>query len=254
MIRYFIYTISFLFLLLSCSSKKNVVYMQDIKVNNEVNEFIDPLVGYGDVLKISIITEDSEFSNSIVNNNLTNYNQNRESLIFDGFQVDIDGFIKFPSIGKIYVKDLTIIEIEKLISKKLVENQQFQNIDFVTLDIKVLNWSFTILGEVDDPGKYFFDKPDLNVIEAIGMAGDLTIFGERKNIRILRKIENSLNVFDLDLTSSDFLSRNFQIFADDIIVVDPNITRVKNAGIIGNSGTLINLFSFLLTSMILINN
>ena len=176
-----IYIFTSLILVFSCSSKKNVVYMQDLKAAKQVNKFIDPIVGYGDVLKISVITEDNEFSNSVVNNNLTNYNQNRESLIFDGFQVDVNGFIKFPSIGKIYVKDMTITEIEKLISKKLVENQQFQNIDFVTLDIKILNWSFTILGEVENPGKYFFDKPDINVIEAVGMAGDLTIFGERKN-------------------------------------------------------------------------
>lgn len=249
-----IYIFTSLILVFSCSSKKNVVYMQDLKAAKQVNKFIDPIVGYGDVLKISVITEDNEFSNSVVNNNLTNYNQNRESLIFDGFQVDVNGFIKFPSIGKIYVKDMTITEIEKLISKKLVENQQFQNIDFVTLDIKILNWSFTILGEVENPGKYFFDKPDINVIEAVGMAGDLTIFGERKNIRILRKSDNAMKVFELDLTNSDFLSQNFQVFTNDIIIINPNTTRVKNAGIIGNSGTLISLLSFLLTSIIIINN
>ena len=123
------------------------------------------------------------------------------------------------------------------------------------MDIKVVNWNVTILGEVNKPGKYFFDSPNFNLIQAIGLAGDLTINGERSNVRLLRINDSSSKIFEIDLTSKDFISSDFFfIKTGDVIIVNPNNSRVKNAGIIGNSGTLLSLLSFLLSSVIVISN
>ena len=85
------------------------------------------------------------------------------------------------------------------------------------------------------------------------MAGDLTINGLRDDIKIIREINGKKNISSVDLTKSDFLvSENYQIISGDIILVNPNSTRVKNAGLIGNSGTLLSLLSFLLSSIIVI--
>ena len=120
---------------------------------------------------------------------------------------------------------------------------------------EVINSYFTILGEVNRPGRYDFIKNNMDIIQAIAMAGDLTINGQRKNIKIIRNYGDKKSVSTIDLTKSDFFtSTNFQIFSGDIIIVDPNSTRVKNAGIIGNSGTLLSLLSFLLSSFIVMNN
>ena len=87
------------------------------------------------------------------------------------------------------------------------------------------------------------------------MAGDLTINGRRDNVKLIREIGDKRNVFSYDLTSSNILeSENFQIFSGDLIIVSPNSSRIKNAGIIGNSGTLISLLSFILSSIIIISN
>ena len=95
----------------------------------------------------------------------------------------------------------------------------------------------------------------MNILEALGMAGDLTITGNRKNIKLIREIDGNKFIYGFDLTDSNILnSQNYQILSRDIIIVNPNSTRIKNAGIIGNSGTLLSLLSFILSSIIVINN
>ena len=105
------------------------------------------------------------------------------------------------------------------------------------------------------PGRYNFDDNNMDIFQALGMAGDLTINGKRDDIKIIREVDNDIEVISLNLTNSEFIiNNNFQIFSGDVIIVNPNNTRVKNAGIIGNSGTLISLLSFLLSSIIVIQN
>ena len=119
----------------------------------------------------------------------------------------------------------------------------------------MLNSYFTILGEVNNPGRYEYVKNNMNILEAIGIAGDLTINGKRVDIKVLRDDGNKKSISSIDLTKSSFLENdNFQIFSGDIIIVNPNSTRIKNAGIIGNSGTLLSLLSFILSSIIVISN
>lgn len=121
------------------------------------------------------------------------------------------------------------------------------------VDVKVLNRNFTIIGEVKNPGKYYFDE-EINILQAIGMAGDLTITGKRDDIKMIRFYNNSRNIYNIDLTDSALLNQDFfQVYSGDILIVNPNTTKVKNAGIIGNSGTLLSLLSFLLSSIIIIN-
>ena len=95
----------------------------------------------------------------------------------------------------------------------------------------------------------------MNLLEAIGIAGDLTINGKRDDINIIREKNGKLKTFKIDITSTNFISnKNFQVISGDIIIVNPNSTRIKNAGIIGNSGTLLSLLSFILSSIIVISN
>jgi len=105
------------------------------------------------------------------------------------------------------------------------------------------------------PGRYDYLKNNLNLLEAIGMAGDLTITGNRNDIKLIRRINGEEIISSVDLRSNILLNdKNFQILSGDIIIVNPNSTRVKNAGIIGNSGTLLSLLSFILSTIIVTNN
>ena len=188
------------------------------------------------------------FKNSI---GINSFNS-RETISLNGYQVDHEGNINFPSIGKINVIGLTITQtISKI--RELIINAGLMT-EF-SVDVKILNLNFSVIGEVMRPGRYNFDDNNMDIFQALGMAGDLTINGKRDDIKIIREVDNDIEVISLNLTNSEFIiNNNFQIFSGDVIIVNPNNTRVKNAGIIGNSGTLISLLSFLLSSIIVIQN
>lgn len=238
----------------SCSTKKDILYIQDLssKKNIEVN-YVDYLLKPDDILKIDINSENQESLlafNSIPTT--AEMNVSKTALLYNGYIINNDGNIFFPSIGKLYVAGKTIDEVRVEIYDFLTKGGFLTN---PTIDIKLINAFFTILGEVNSPGKYDFNQNNLNIFEAIGMAGDLTINGRRDNVKLIRENGDKRNVFSYDLTSSNILeSENFQIFSGDLIIVSPNSSRIKNAGIIGNSGTLISLLSFILSSIIIISN
>ena len=178
----------------------------------------------------------------------------KESFILNGYQVSNSGHIFFPSFGKIYVLNKTVEQVRGELYNKIVDENILIN---PNIDVKHINAHFTILGEVNKPGKYDYIENNLNIFEAIGMANGLTITGERNNLRIIRGTSESKNeIINIDLTSSSLFDnpKKLQIVSGDIIIINPNNTRIKNAGIIGNSGTLISLLSFILSSIIVINS
>ena len=180
------------------------------------------------------------------------FDQTIEIYQINGYQVNSEGNITIPVIGGLKVIGLTTTQVSKKIQDLLVEDGQLVN---PIVDVKIVNSYFTILGEVNKPGRYNFLKNNINIFQAIGIGGGLTINGKRKNIKLLRSSEGKLKVSEIDITSSDlFLSENFQIIPGDIIIIEPNNARVKNAGLIGNSGTLLSLLSFILSSIIVISN
>ena len=249
------YILFFIILLInSCSSKKDIIYLNVPEdVQNFEYSYETHKIEVDDILKIDVITDNIElayiYDPKLVN---TSVNNSLETLTYSGYIVSKKGEINFPIIGKIYVQGLTIEQTRDLIYDTIVKNGQLIN---PQVDVKLLNKKFTILGEVNKPGRYSFIENNLNIFEAIGLAGDLTITGNRKNIKIIRKTINGSTINSVNITDNSIFDENlFQIKAGDIIIVNPNITRVKNAGIIGNSGTLLSLLSFLLSSIIIINN
>ena len=241
-----------LFFVFSCSTKKDILLIQNSNENSlaDVN-YKQYLISVDDVLKIDVFSQEIELSLEF-NRNRQNVNQTKETMLFNGYQVNSEGVIDFPGVGKLKVEGLTVSQVSDIIFDRLVKKGLLNN---PSVDVKVLNTFFTILGEVNNPGKYDYFQNNMDILQAIGMAGGLTINGERKNIRIIRNIGDKRELFLVDLTSSNFLnSESFQIFSGDVIIINPNNSRIKNAGIIGNSGTLVSLLSFLLSSIILITN
>ena len=241
----------FLVLFISCSSKKDILYLNNIdfeaSYNTKTNEY---LLKTDDILKIDVFFGDSQFINDFSKPDINS--NSIESVQIEGYQVDSNGYINYPGIGEIYVKEMTILDLRKFITDFLTEKEQFINL---VVDIKLVNNHITVLGEVNNPGRFQFLDNNINIFEAIGFAGDMTIFGDRENVRIIRSFEGTSIVHNISLTNKDiFDSDLFQIISGDVIIVNQNSTRVKNAGIIGNSGTLLSLLSFLLSSIIIISN
>ena len=240
--------------LISCGTKKNIVYLQNVNSGDILDfPFVEYKIKVDDILKIDISSENPQIDIMIdplkSNNNAT---VNKTGLLYNGYQVDFNGNIYMPALGEIKVLDKTVFEIKNNIESKYISEGIFNQI---TVDVKILNSDFTILGEVNNPGKYDFLKNNLSILEAIGIAGDLTINGKRNDIKIIRTLNSENIVYTVDITNKDFINSSFfQVFPGDIIIVNPNSTKIKTAGVIGNSGTLLSLLSFVLSSIIVISN
>ena len=245
------YKILFLLSLLvaSCSTKKDIIYFQNQEDGYANNLTYDEyLINKGDILKIQILIDANNSFSEASNSRTNSFNQTRESLIFNGYSVDNDGYIEYPQIGKIKVSGLSIADSKQLISTKL---RDFDILTNPTVDIKVLNWVFNS-GEVSNPGNYFYDDSRLNLLTAIGMAGDLKISGKRSEIRLMRFNDNKYQVYKVDITDKDIINESFfYIKSGDIIIVNPNTSRIKNAGIIGNTGSFTSVASILISLIIL---
>ena len=225
--------------------------MQDINIS-DINKitYDEYKLKSDDVLKIDILTDESSDISFSEINNVSSNSRNREALIFEGYFIDSEGQIDYPSIGKMKVAGLTILEVKKMIRDKLIINQILTN---PTVDIKLVNSFFTILGEVNAPGRYNFVTNNMDLLQAIGLAGDLTIDAVRSDVKIIRYTDKNKSISSVDLTRADFLSGSgFQIFPGDLIVVNPSNKKVKQAGFINDPSRLTSLISFLLSTYLVI--
>lgn len=240
-----------LLLTLGCSTKKNIIYLNDDTDYNLNFDYVDHIIQKDDILKITV-------SNNAMLNEIKIYDEkvnqvsSKDILKLYSYTVNNEGYIDYPTIGKIKLSGLTIYDAQDLIYKLLLEKGQLTNHSIL---ISLLNFNFTILGEVNKPGYYEHVGNNLSIMECIGLAGDLTINGRRDNIKLLRKFKNETKIYNIDMTSNKTINSDlFQIKSRDVIIVNPNSSRIKNAGIIGNSGTLLSLLSFILSSIIVISN
>ena len=246
------YLICVLVLILSCSSGKEVLLVQNFDKNEElIFSYSEIKIKPDDILRIKVSTKSPELQNLFNLDNSQSANS-IESYQINGFKFNQDGFINIPLLNKVYVEGMSAYEISVLIQKNLSSEGLLMN---SVVDVKLVNAYFTVLGEVNNPGRYHFLENNMNILQALGAAGDLTINGKRNDIKILRVHKEKIKTAIIDMTSSDFLtSSNFQIMPGDVIIVNPNNARVKNAGIIGNFGNLLSVLSFILSSIILITS
>lgn len=241
----FIFFTFFLIFLSSCSSKKQVIYFNDINFENQDKNIISVgKIQPNDILSIIISSSSTELS-AMYN---LNQDQNQNSNIFPGYLVNLEGKITLPILGKITVKDLSMAQLEELLVKILIEGKHL-NEPIVTA--RLMNAKFTVLGEVNKPGTYTYSEQNISVLQALGYAGDLTINGKRENVLLIREENNAKTYTTIDMTSKQwFGSPYYYIKPNDVIYVNPNGPKVKTAGYIGNLGTFISIVSLSL-SMIL---
>jgi polysaccharide export outer membrane protein len=119
--------------------------------------------------------------------------------------------------------------------------------------VRLINAKVTVLGEVNQPGTYNFTEQNITLMQALGYAGDLTINGKRNDILLTREINGTRVVTHIDLTSANFMNSPYYfVKPNDLIVVNPNNPRVKNAGYVGNVGTVLTIASLALSVTILL--
>ena len=252
--KYFSLTFIALILFQSCVTKKQILYLQGSdSIRNIRVDFNNHKIQVDDILKISISTLIPEAAipyNGYFGNTINT--PSIDIMMLEGYLVSNNMTIKFPVLGEISVKEKTISDLEYEIKKLLIEGDHLTN---PTVNIRLLNAKFTILGEVKAPGTYTYTENNINLLQAIGLAGDLTIDGDRKDVILIRESNGQRSTTKLDLTGTSWLETTYQnIQPNDIIIVNPNFKKIKSAGLIGNISTVLSIASILLSSIILISN
>lgn len=241
-----------LLLLQSCASKKDILYFQDAKtLASQEIQYESPKIQPNDILdiKVSALVPETAlpYNKQLLSNNTAN---NIELIKLQGYLVATDGTLIFPVLGKLAVADKTTAQLETELQQLLETGGHLVQ---PTVSVRLLNAKVTVLGEVHRPGTYSFTEQQISLPQALGYAGDLTINGQRKNIMLIREEKGQRTVAHIDLTQTDwFNSPYYYIKPNDFIVVNPNGPKVKSAGFVGNTGTLISVASLILTSIVLI--
>ena len=236
----------------SCVSKKQVLYVQDLNVT-DVSEitFLQNTFQENDILKIDVTSLEAKASipyNKI--SSQSNVGNSLDLMLLNGYSVSSNETINFPVLGLISVAGKTTESLENDLQKRL--ELEGHLID-PNVSVRLLNAKVTVLGEVNTPGNYTFTEKNISFLQAIGLAGDLTIDGNRNDIVLIRETHGKRITTKIDLTSASFLTSPYQnIQPNDVIIVNPSSKKVKSAGLIGNISTALSIASILLSTIILI--
>ncbi|HDZ03934.1 hypothetical protein LCGC14_0198920 [marine sediment metagenome] len=232
----------------SCASKKDVVYFQDaqeyetiISDNSHVNTFkID------DVVSINVSTLDAEASLpfNVFKGVITNGSRPEQL----DYIIDKKGNIDFPVLGEVNLLGLTPEETKKMLKEKL---QPYLKDPII--NIRLVNFSVTVLGQVNTPGTYSVNGEQITVLEAIGLANDLNIKGMRKNVLVIRDFNGTKVYTRIDLTTKDALnSPVYYLTQNDVVYVEPNNSAIKTSSLDSRAGIAISVASLLITTTILL--
>ena len=242
LVHVFIISLAILFLS-GCTSYKKVSYLQDASVMNNLCDTIplyDAKIMPKDLLTIMVNTTDPEVAAPFNLTVQTSVNIARSAMLtqqptLQQYLVSNDGTIDFPVLGVLDVVGLTKDELEDLICKKLKGYIEEEPI----VTVRMVNYKISVLGEVARPGVFTISNEKVSVFEALALAGDLTIWGMRDNVKVIRENANGqreiiiLNLNNTDITNSPY----YYLQQNDILYVTPNKTKAKNSGV-GQSTSL----------------
>ncbi len=236
----------FLLILVSCTPQKKLIYFKNIEEGKQysVNQFVYRLQ-YGDVLYVSVysINEQAAQLFSSTGKSVVNM-QNDMSAYLHGFVINESGEINLPLVGMLKVSGLTIEQTALLIQEQIRE--YFYD---AVVDVKLLSFQITILGEVNKPGTYRVNYPRINIFEAIGLAGDLNVYGKR-DITLVRETSEGVAIFKMDLKDRNIMAHEcYYLLPNDIIYVEPHKAKV-----FGFNTVPITLLFTTISSLILILN
>ena len=222
-----------LLLVVSCSTQKKVPYFQDLNEGESVKIAApqDIRLKSGDQFTIHVNSKDQELALPLNLIRSTNSSGNETRL---AYTVDERGYIDFPTLGEIYVEGKTRDELAKHIKSIILEKK-------LVLDPIVIvgfhNQQVSVIGEVSRPGKYDINKDRFTVLDALALAGDLTIQGKRDNITVLREEYGVQKAYSLNLNDAAqfHASPAYYLQQNDIVYVEPNHAKAGSSSINGNT-------------------
>lgn len=232
----------------SCVSKKKILYLQDIEqiADNPANVNYNITIRGNDLLTINVSALNPQtvapFNQPLVGRTSNNgIVQNGQQL--QTYLVSVDGTIEFPLIGTVKLADLTRTQAtEKL--KELVSKYVKNPI----INVRILNFKVSVLGEVQQPGTFTINDERITILEALGLAGDMTIFGDRKNVKIIREINGVKSYGELDFTSSSIISSPFYYLQqNDVVIISPNKAQIQSSSFNRNTSVFISIAGIIIS-------
>lgn len=214
----------------SCTTSKEIIYFQDEPLSNLNTLSTTPEITYkpNDKLTINVSAIDPEtvrpFNLPLITNSYDAINP-QGTTTFQTYIVDEQGLIEFPVLGTIKIGDLTRKQATKLLTEKISEY-----VKDPIVNIRLTNFTVTVLGEVNSPGTYTVEEEQMSLLEAIGLAGDLTIHGIRENVFLIREQDGVKRFTKFDLTSINVVNHpNYYIQQNDVIYIEPNPAKIRSA-------------------------
>lgn len=230
----------------SCSAPSHVTYFQDLRPGESEQKVVaatEIKVRPGDKLSIIVNSRDlqltqlfnlpyvgQQIGQGVVTTNATSSNSQGVS----GYTVDEQGMIDFPVLGKIEIAGKNREEIAAFIKGELLAKNLVKD---PVVTVEYMNLCISVLGEVAAPGRYSIDRDKVTVLDAISMAGDLTIYGKREKVLVLREENGVQHVYGINLCSAEHLytSPVYYLRQNDVVYVEPNNVRARQATVNGNN-------------------
>lgn len=230
-----------LFLLGACSTSKEIPYFQDLRPGESELTLTTPVeikIQPKDKLSILVNSQDPRLTNlfnlPIFTQQIGQESNTGSSRGVSGYTVDTKGCIDFPVLGKIFIAGMTREEVAAHIKSEL---QSHDLIKDPVVTVEYMNLSIAVMGEVKNPGRYNIDKDHLTILDALSQAGDLTIFGKREKVLVLRNEEGKQRVYGVNLCSAEHLytSPVYYLQQNDVVYVEPNDTKARQSTVNGNN-------------------
>lgn len=242
------------------TAHKNVLYLQNIESGSEIVLPENYIIRLKPLDQITMVVNSSTpelatpfnsssgFSSLSSNSNFTATNERNLQIL----TIDKDGYLDVPIIGKVYCNNMTRQELASEIERRIIECGYLAD---PQVNIRFNATTISVLGEVKLPGRYDINKDQITILEALAMAGDLTIYGDRANIAVVRDRDGKSIITKLDIRSSEiFSSPCYYLEQNDVVIVSPNKYRAAAAEINQNrsfwislTSTAISLATFLIT-------
>lgn len=224
-----------------------MVYLQND--STQINTLYDqhvPKIQVNDILTIAVTAADPKVTvpfnpaSSMSNNNMT---QSVDMALRPTYTVDSNGDISLPILGKVHVLGLTRLEaIEK------IRAQLSFYIKDPGINMNFNNFRISVLGEVARPGSFIMPTERVTILEALSMAGDLTIRGVRENVMVIREVDGQKTMHRMDLTKQNALNSPYYYLAqNDVIYVEPNKAQINNSKLGANTNIIISISSLVIT-------
>ena len=253
-----------LLILSSCAETKKIAYLQ--KLDNSTNQVqknddtqFDARIKPKDLLSITVVSSEPMASRGfnlvmpqIADMSSSNINLTTQPTL-QTYLVENDGKIDFPVFGKIYVKGYTRKELETLLQAKLASSFSKER---PVVTIRFVNYAVNILGEVNRPGKYNVSNDRMTIFEGLALAGDMTIYGKRENVKLIREnADGTKTILTVNLNDKDIIhSPSYYLEQNDVLYIEPNKAKSNSTNFGAAETYAISAVSVLLSVTSLIVN